>query len=122
MTIKTTSFKFNNLGLTLGMALKFYANVARGLKLKIKKILVVIPTFLEVTGGKLVRGAFLLHHHAPHPRILNRVKLLISFKKAQIVAKFKQNAWLKPYIDINTDLRKKAKKNDLEIDFYKIDE
>ena len=32
--------------------------------------------------------------------------------------KFNQNAWLKPYIDINTDLRIKAK-NDFEKDLLK---
>ena len=30
-------FKFNDLGLALGMALKFYANVAKELKLKVTK-------------------------------------------------------------------------------------
>ena len=33
----------------------------------------------------------------------------LVFKKLCRVIKFNQNAWLKPYIDVNTDLRKKAK-------------
>ena len=32
--------------------------------------------------------------------------------------KFNQNAWLKPYIDINTDLKKA--KNDFQNDFFKL--
>ena len=32
-----------------------------------------------------------------------------SLKKVHRVIKFNQNVWLKPYIDINTDLRKKQK-------------
>ena len=39
-------------------------------------------------------------------------------KKVHIVIKFNQNARLKPYIDMNNDLRKKAK-NDFEKDFLK---
>ena len=34
-------------------------------------------------------------------------------KKMHGAIKLNQNAWLKPYIDMNTDLRKKAK-NDFE--------
>ena len=40
----------------------------------------------------------------------------LVFKKVHKVIKFNQNAWLKPYIDMNNDLRKKAKK-DFEKDF-----
>ena len=35
--------------------------------------------------------------------------------------KSNQNAWLKPYIVMNTDLRKKMK-NDFEKDFLEVDE
>ena len=47
-------FKFNNLGLALGTILKFYTSVAKRLKLKVRKFLGLIPTFVEVTGEKLV--------------------------------------------------------------------
>ena len=33
--------------------------------------------------------------------------------------KFNQNAWIKPYIDMNTDLRRKVK-NDFAKDFFKL--
>ena len=33
----------------------------------------------------------------------------LVLKKVYRVIKFNQNAWLKPYIDMNIDLRKKAK-------------
>ena len=47
-------FKLNNLGLALGMPFKFYTSVAKGLKLKVRKILRLIFMFVEVTGEKLV--------------------------------------------------------------------
>ena len=40
-------------------------------------------------------------------------------KKVQRLIKLNQNAWLKPYIDMNTDLRKKAK-NDFGKYFFNL--
>ena len=51
-------FKFNNLGLALGMNLKFYSSVKKGLKLIVRKFLGLVSTFIEVTGEKLVGGLF----------------------------------------------------------------
>ena len=47
-------FKFNNLGVTLGMNLKFYFSVAKRLKLNVRKFWGLIPAFVEITGEKLV--------------------------------------------------------------------
>ena len=49
-------FKFNNFGLALGMALKFYTNMEKGLKLKVRKIWGLIFTFVGVTVEKLGGG------------------------------------------------------------------
>ena len=43
----------------------------------------------------------------------------LVLKKVQRVIKFNQNAWLKPYIDMNTDLSKKVK-NDFIKDIFKL--
>ena len=45
-----SSFKFNNLGLALGMALKFYTSVAKESKLKVRKFFGLILTFVKVTA------------------------------------------------------------------------
>ena len=43
----------------------------------------------------------------------------LIFKKVYIVLQLNQEAWLKEYIDMNTELRKQAK-NDFEKDFFKL--
>ena len=42
----------------------------------------------------------------------------LVLKKVNKVIKFNQEAWLKSYDDMNTELRKKAK-NDFDKDFFK---
>ena len=43
----------------------------------------------------------------------------MRLKKLHRVNQFNQKAWLKLYIDVNTELRKEAK-NDFEKDFFKL--
>ena len=43
----------------------------------------------------------------------------LKLKKIHRIIEFNQEAWLKPYININTELRKVAK-NDFKKDFFKL--
>ena len=43
----------------------------------------------------------------------------LKLKKFHRIIEFNQKAWLKPYIDMNTELKKVAS-NDFEKDFYKL--
>ena len=70
---KHSWFKFSNLGIALGMTLKFYTSVKKGLKLKVRKFWRLIPTFSEVTRETLAGEGFL------SPSILNRVKVLKGY-------------------------------------------
>ena len=40
--------------MTLGMTLKFYTNVEKRLRLKVRKFIVLIPTLVEITEKKQV--------------------------------------------------------------------
>ena len=66
--------QLNNLGVALEMVLKFYTSVENGFKLKVRKFWGLIPTFVEVTGEKLVGGPFCTPAPPPQTLILNRVK------------------------------------------------
>ena len=56
-----------------------------------------------------------MHIRAVKQALNNGLKL----KKVHKVIKFRQGAWLKPYIDMNTKLRKEAK-SEFEKDFFKL--
>ena len=43
----------------------------------------------------------------------------LKLKKVHRISEFNKESWLKPYIDMNTELRKTAK-NDFEKDFFKL--
>ena len=43
----------------------------------------------------------------------------LVLQKVHRIIEFNQEAWLKPYIDMNTELKKKTK-NDFEQDFFKL--
>ena len=58
---------------------------------------------------------YIIHIRALKQAINHGLKL----EKVLKVIEFDQEAWLKPYIDMNTDLRKQAK-NDFEKDFFKL--
>ena len=47
------------------------------------------------------------------------VDLGVEIKQVHNIVSFKQEAWLKPYIDFNTQMRKEAK-NEFEKDFFKL--
>ena len=61
------------MGLAPGKNLKFYTSVAKGLKLKARKLYGVIPSFVEVTGEKLEGTPHPLP--PPPPQILNTVNI-----------------------------------------------
>ena len=61
------------------------------------------------------RNSYVIHIRSLKQALNNELIL----KKVSRAIEFNQEAWLKKYIDMNTELRKKAN-NDFEKDFYKL--
>ena len=69
--------------------------------------------------GKLVCNPYYKNNYVVHIRALKQaLNNVLILEKAHNVIEFNQEAWLKPYIDMNTILRTKAN-NDFEKDFFK---
>ena len=72
------------MGLALVITFNFNTSVAKGLKLEVRHFGELTPTFVEVTGGKLVGTAFLLP-------ILNILKYWTSFPLITYKAELDKN-------------------------------
>ena len=69
---------------------------------------------------KLVPNLYDKKNYVIHVRVLNQaLKHGLILKRVHRVIEFDQSAWLKPYIDFNTQLRIQAK-NDFKNDFFKL--
>ena len=69
---------------------------------------------------KLVCGIEDKEKYVVHIRALKQaLNHGLILKRVHKVIQFNQKAWLKPYIDMNTKLRKEAK-NEFEKDFFKL--
>ena len=80
-----------------------------------------MPERMKINGvEKLTPSLTDKKRYIIHIRALDQaLKHGLILKKVHRVLSFEQRAWLKPYIDFNTDLRTKAK-NDFEKDFFKL--
>ena len=76
---------------------------------------------MEINGvGKLVPNLRDKKGYVIHIRALNQaLKHGLILDRIHRAIEFDQSAWMKPYIDFNTQLRTKAK-NDFEKDFFKL--
>ena len=80
-----------------------------------------LPERMEINKSK--RLVCNLYNNKKYVAHINTLKQALNhglkFKKIHRVIEFNQEAWLKPYIDMNTELRKLAK-NDFEKDLFKL--
>ena len=71
--------------------------------------------FKKLVCNLLNKKKYLVHIKSLKQALNHGLKL----KKVHRIIEFNQKAWFKPYIDMNTELRKVAG-NDFEKDFYKL--
>ena len=70
--------------------------------------------------NKLVCNIYEKENYVVHISVLKQaINHGLILKKVHRIIQFNQEAWLKPYIDMNTKLRTEAK-NDFEKDFFKL--
>ena len=79
------------------------------------------PERLKIGGiEKLIPNLYDKKNYVVHHKTLKQYKSLgLKITKIHRGTKFEESAWLKPYINLNSDLRTKAK-NDFEKDFFKL--
>ena len=79
------------------------------------------PERLKIGGiEKLIPNLYDKKNYVVHHKTLKQYESLgLKITKIHRGIKFEESAWLKPYIDLNTELRTKAK-NDFEKDFFKL--
>ena len=83
------------MGLALGKTLKFYTSAAKGLKLKLREFLGLIPTFVEVTGENW-QGGFLPPPLALPPPPIQPGIVACTCNPATLEAKFQVDVGLIP--------------------------
>ena len=74
-----------------------------------------IDKYKELVCNLKNKKKYVVHVKSLKQALNHRLKL----KKVHRIIKFNQKAWLKPYIDMNTELRKLAK-DDFEKDLFKL--
>ena len=88
---------------------------------KLHSDLPFLPERMEINKcKKLVCNLYDKKKYEVHINSLNQaLNHGLKLKKIHIIIEFNQEAWLKPYIDMNTELRKLAR-NDFEKDLFKL--
>ena len=99
----------------------FYADIAYPKNLyELHKDLSFLPDRMKVNKvNKLIASVYDKNNYSIHIYALKQaLNHGLIFKKVHNAISFRHSAWLKPYIDMNTKLRTKAK-NDFEKDYFK---